>query len=25
VGHDKLNLLRIAIKDELKLEQIRVA
>jgi transposase-like protein len=25
VGHDKLNLLRIAIKDELKLEQKRVA
>ena len=25
VGHDKLNLLRIAIKDELKLEQNRVA
>jgi len=25
IGHDKLNLLRIAIKDELKLEQKRVA
>lgn len=25
IGHDKLNLLRIAIKDELKLEQNRVA
>jgi len=25
IGHDKLNLLRIAIKNELKLEQIRVA
>jgi hypothetical protein len=25
VGHDKLNLLRIAIKNKLKLEQIRVA